>query len=87
MAEIILIGIPTMLFGVGIMNAWKESRCTSNDAWFHDWVRDDKVPEKVEKKGYHTKTSATFQCHYCSERQERVIEDTEEEERIFLASD
>jgi len=87
--EFLIIGVPFLLFGKGILNAWCESRCTSNDVWFHDWLKNDTIPETVIKYEHstHTKTLATFRCRFCYQQKEMVISDTKEDDRIFEASD
>lgn len=76
--EIIFIGAGVLFFGAAAISEWNSSRCSSNEAWFHDWVRNNDIPEQQHDydNGRYTVTSATFACRYCKEIRQLTIHDT-----------
>lgn len=82
-AEIIFIGTGVTFFTFAAISEWNSSRCSSKEAWFHDWKRDDSCAETTYDytSGSHSYTSVwgMFECIYCKERRNMRLSTTEPE--------
>ncbi len=80
MAEIIFIGGGLLFIGAALASEWNSARCSSQEAWFHDWVRDMTVPpverDYKDNNATYILTTATIECRYCKERKQVEISDT-----------
>ena len=85
-AEIVLIGSIATFFTAVAINEWKSSRCSSKEAWFHNWKQDDSCVETTQHYtiGSHSYTATwkMFECEYCRERRNIRISTTEPESDI-----
>lgn len=79
----------TMFLGALSVKHWNESRCTSSEAWFHDWIKTGKkTTYGYESDGQRfTATRATMKCRYCNAEKDMVIADTKPEERVDFGDD
>lgn len=80
-AEFIFIASGVLFFGSVFILEWRNSRCTSDKAWFHDWVRDNNATETEHpyesNGGRYVATYAKFDCQHCQETRSMRISSTE----------
>lgn len=89
MAGLLFFGGYTLFLGVLSVQSWNESRCTSKEAWFHNWINTGKERTvRYEKDGQeYTTTSATMKCSYCNVERDMVIADTGAEKSVDFGDD